>query len=94
MTRVIRVMTDYGVDVPLWDDDGHLGNDPAEIADELAVSSQLLAELRDWQREWEDMHPTRWLRGRLFDFGHRRRGQALVARLNEVAGPGLSYRLR
>jgi len=86
--RVIRVMPDYGVDVPLWDDDGHLGNDPAEIADEPGLSPQLIAELRDWQREWEDMHPARWLRGRLFDFGHRRRRRALVARLNEVAPPG------
>jgi len=48
--RVIRVMPDYGVDVPLWDDDGHLGNDPAEIADEPGLSPQLIAELRDWQR--------------------------------------------
>jgi len=86
-------MADYGADVPLWDADGHLGNDPSETAEELGLPPELIAELRDWQCQWEAVHPTWWLRGRLFDLGHRRRGRALVRRLNAAAGPGIVYRL-
>jgi len=32
-------MAEYSVDVPLWDTEGHLGNDPAVIADEAVRSS-------------------------------------------------------
>jgi hypothetical protein len=86
-------MAEYSADIPLWDHEGHLGDDPARLTGELGLSPELIADLRDWQRDWEAIHPTWWLRGRLFDLGHRRRGSALVARLNAAAGTGIAYRL-
>jgi hypothetical protein len=51
---VIRFMWDYGCDVPLWDEDGPLLEDPDWLAAELGLSGELVRDLVAWAAHYED----------------------------------------
>jgi hypothetical protein len=55
----IAFFFDYGVTVPLWDEDGLLPDDPEWLQRELGLSRELIADLTAWA-ELQDLpgHPT------------------------------------
>jgi hypothetical protein len=64
----IRFMWDMGVIVPLWDEAGHLSDDPAWLRRALGLSDALIADLWHWGEamEVQDAAPNKgspeWLR--------------------------------
>jgi hypothetical protein len=55
----IAFFFDYGVTVPLWDEDGLLPDDPEWLQRELGLSRELIDDLTAWA-ELQDLpgHPT------------------------------------
>src|SRR3954454_7076928 len=50
---LIRFMCDYGVEMPLWDEDGDLPNDHDWLSRELGLSRELVTDLAAWASDWE-----------------------------------------
>ncbi len=44
----IRFFWDFSVRVPLWMDDGLVGQEPAWLRNHLGLSDELIADLSDW----------------------------------------------
>lgn len=81
----ITLMSDHGVEYPLWDDDGLM--DVEELRRDLGLSESLLADLAAWQSAWEA--PIRTLSERRLEA----KAKPLVRRLRAEAGPGYEFRL-
>ena len=52
---VIRVMWDYGVRVPLWDEEGHLPEEPEWLRGALGLTDTLIEDLRGWGHDMLDL---------------------------------------
>ncbi len=50
---MIRFMPEYGVTVPLWDEEGYLSEDPEWLNRALGLSPELVADLAKWGAEWD-----------------------------------------
>lgn len=77
----IRLMWDYGVRVPLWDDHGHLPEEPEWLREVLGLSDGLAGALREWGEAMNDLD------------GHRGATEAAHAELDRQ-GRELAERLR
>lgn len=53
--RVIRLMWDYGVRVPLWDAEGLLPEEPEWLKGELRLSDGLIGDLTRWGHDMNDL---------------------------------------
>jgi hypothetical protein len=87
----LRFFADYAAPFPLWADDGR---DPDELAEQLPLSGELVARLRDWSAAFNE-HPhdegerlldLEWAR----DF--EARGQALFVEVRRELGKGYAVR--
>jgi len=80
----IRMMGEYGVNMPLWDAGGPLPDDPEYLERELRISRQLAADLAAWGAAWDsDMD-----RG-----DHTAQGRHLFARLQAEISPHFTVSL-
>jgi hypothetical protein len=83
---VIRLMWDYGVELPLWDADGLLPEEADWLRQALGLSDRLIDDLRAWGLEMErlDAEP----RQRTEDAHEvmKLRGQELALRLQQEVG--------
>ena len=85
---VLRFMGDHGVDMPLWDEEGPLPNDPSWLSDELGLSRELIGDLAAWAADWETsssedpVRPSEWVAQRA---EHAERGSRLFERLRSEA---------
>ena len=86
---VIRFMCDYGVEMPLWDEDGPLPSDYTWLSDELGLSRELVTDLAAWASDWDSPGTTdpgrlqEWIQQRP---EHGAQGRRLFERLrSEVA---------
>ena len=52
---VLRLMWDYGVRVPLWDDEGLLPDEPDWLWTALGLSDSLIGDLTRWGLDMEDL---------------------------------------
>ena len=88
--RVIRFGWDWSVDIPLWDADGLLPEDPEWLRTELGLSDEVIEALVTWGRDMnsvpdapdEEPTPAAKLRYRELD----RRAQGLVEWLRREFG--------
>jgi hypothetical protein len=87
---VIRFMWDYGVSVPLWEDDGLLPDDPEWLRRELGLSDGLIRDLTDWGSAMQalDAHPSRRTKRAYDELDHQAR--ALVEELQAELGSRLT----
>lgn len=65
--RVLRLMWDYGVVVPLWDAQGQLPEEPRWLRTTLGLSDELIAALAGWGSEMNlldgagaELSPAEW----------------------------------
>lgn len=97
----IKMMPEYGAEIPLWDDGGLTSQDPGELHRELGLSPDLLADLVAWQSEWDDVSSASVSDDTVPDQplphgwkpDHDRRGRALFARLRAEIDPRYAVRL-
>lgn len=74
----IRLMGEYGVTMPLWDEGGPLPNDPEYLHRELGISAALSRDLAVWGEAWDsDADPTE----------HAAERRRLLARLKAEISP-------
>ena len=97
---LIRMMPEYGIEIPLWDRGGPL-EEREVLEGALGLSSSLIDALAQWQAEWDDVHsaavsddtvpvkplPPGWARD------HRSRGRDLFSRLQGEVNPQFEVRL-
>ena len=95
------MMPEYGLEIPLWDDQGPL-EDRTLIGRELGLSARLIDDLVEWQAEWDDVYsaavsddtvpvkplPDGW------GPDHAARGRELFARLQDEIDPRFGVRLK
>lgn len=86
----IRFMWDFGVRVPLWDDDGLLPEDPAWLRTALGLSDPLIDDLTRWGTDMDalDAAPSRRTTEAYDALDVRAR--ELAERLRQELGPRLS----
>ena len=78
----IRFMWDYGVEIPLWDVGGLLREEASWLRRELTLSEDLIADLRQWGREMNELDSQQMFGGRAGRHMDRR-ARALVERLGD-----------
>ncbi|WP_148572310.1 hypothetical protein [Nocardioides caldifontis] len=90
----IRLMWDYGVRVPLWDETGLLPEEPAWLRDALGLSAPLIEELTRWGEEMDavDAAPSRRTPEAYEQLD--RRARALARRLQDELGARFTVRYR
>ena len=85
--RVIRMMWDYGVQIPLWDAEGHLSEDPEWLQEALNLSERLIEDLGRWGLDMEELDAAPSRRTKEAYEALDARGRELTQRLQQEVGP-------
>jgi hypothetical protein len=89
----VKLMAEYSIDYPLWQDgEGLMSQDAEDLHRELGLTDELLADVASWQAEWERAALGLTRRG-FSERRHQKQGAALVQRLQAEAVPGYEFRL-
>lgn len=89
---VIRFMWDYGVEVPLWDGDGLVAEEPEWLRRALGLSDPLIEDLSAWGRAMNDLDGPGGTEQAYRDLD--RQARELVPRLQQEVGSRFTIRYK
>lgn len=90
--RVIRLVWDYGVRIPLWDGGGLLPEEPEWLREALGLSERLINDLRQWGLDMNELDATPGRRTKEAYEGLDLRGRELARRVQQEVGSRYSVR--
>lgn len=89
---VIRLMWDYGVQIPLWDAHGLLPEEPEWLGEALGLSARLIDDLKQWGFDMNEVDAAPRRRTKEAYEALNLRGEELTNRLQQEVGS--RYRVR